>query len=79
MNTALNNSLIDSYFKFFKKLDTASKKQLIIKLTESIDEPLNDSHDFSACFGAWQDDRNAQQISDDIRNERVNIKDLEDF
>jgi len=76
MNTVLNNNLIESYFKL---LDTASKKQLITKLIESIDKPSVDSHDFSVCFGAWDDERNAQEIFDDIRSDRVNIPDGEDL
>ncbi len=76
MNIALNNSLIESYFQM---LDTASKKQLITRLIESIDKPPIDSHDFSACFGAWNDERNAQEIFDDIRSGRVNIRDMEDL
>lgn len=76
MNITLNNSLIESYFKL---LDTASKKQLITKLIESIDEPSDSSRDFSACFGAWDDERNAQEIFDDIRSDRVNVPDMEDL
>lgn len=62
MNIAQNNSLIESYIRYFKFLDTNLKKQLITRLTESINEPSSDSHDFSACFGAWDDGRNAQEI-----------------
>lgn len=79
MNTQPHNILSDSYFRFLKSLDTASKKQLIIKLAESIDEPANECYDFSACFGAWDDERSAQQIFDDIRKDRVNARTPEDL
>lgn len=79
MNTSTNNTLSDSYFRFLKSLNTAAKKQLIIKLTESIDEPTGESSDFSACFGAWNDDRSAQQIYEDIRKDRVNNTTMEDL
>jgi hypothetical protein len=79
MNIPHHNVLSDSYFKFLKSLDTASKKQLIIKLTESIDEPADESYDFSACFAAWDDERSAQQIFDDIRKDRVNAPSPEDL
>jgi len=79
MNTTTNNTLSDSYFKFFKSLDKASKKKLIIKLTESIDEPAFESQDFSACFGAWDDEKSAQQIFDEIRKDRLNITTPEDL
>ena len=79
MKTQPHNVLSDSYFRFLKSLDTASKKQLIIKLTESIDEPANESYDFSACFGAWDDERSAQQIFDEIQKDRVNARTPEDL
>jgi hypothetical protein len=74
MNTQLHNVLSDSYFRFLKSLDTTSKKQLIIKRTRSIDEPANESYNFSACFGAWDDERNAQQVFNAIRKDRVNAR-----
>ena len=77
MSITLNNNLANSYFEYFKNLDTALKKQLIIKLTQSIAEPSKQSKDFSACFGAWDDSRDAQEIFDDIRNDRVNINDID--
>jgi hypothetical protein len=79
MNIALNNSLIESYSKYFQKLDLQSKKQLIIKLTESIGESSDDSYDFSACFGAWDDDRSAQEIFDDIKKDRNNAREPEEL
>ncbi len=79
MNTTLHNTISDSYLRFLKSLNTAAKKQLIIQLTESIDEPANESYDFSSCFGAWNDERSAQQIFDDIRKDRVNAAAPEDL
>ncbi len=76
MNTSTHFALNDNYFK---SLDTAAKKQLIIKLTESIDEPAIESYDFSTCFDAWDDEKSAQQIFDDIRKDRVNISTPEDL
>jgi len=79
MNSTLQNAISDSYLRFLKSLDTASKKQLIIQLTASIDEPAVEYYDFSSCFGAWNDERNAQQIFDDIREDRVNAPAPEDL
>ena len=58
---------VNSYFKFMKNWDTESKKNLIIQLTKSIDERSADALDFSACFGAWEDDRSADEIINEIR------------
>lgn len=54
-------------------------EDLIVKLTQSINEKSEDDHDFSSCFGAWDDERSSDEIIDDIRNSRVNSRDIEDF
>lgn len=71
MNTALKNKKVNSYFRFMKNWDTESKKDLIIKLTKSINDKSDKMQDFSSCFGAWDDDRSADEIINDIRNSRV--------
>ncbi len=79
MNIAFEKNKVNSYFRLIKNWDTESKKDLIIKLTQSINETKEDSHDFSSCFGAWEDERSADDIINDIRNSRVNNQDIEDF
>ena len=79
MGLTFEKSNVNSYFKLMKNWDTESKKDLIIKLTKSINEKAEDSHDFSACFGAWDDERSADEIIDDIRNSRINNKETENF
>jgi alpha-L-arabinofuranosidase len=59
MNIALKNKKVNSYFRFMKNWDTESKKDLIIKLTKSINDKSDKKQDFSSCFGAWDDDRSA--------------------
>lgn len=79
MSYAFENKKVNSYFKLIKNWDTESKKNLIIKLTQSIDDNPKGNHDFSSCFGAWEDERSADEIIDDIRNSRVNNREIEDF
>jgi len=62
-----------------KNWDNKTKKELIIKLTSSIDDKTNDKFDFSACFGAWEDDRTADEIINEIYSDRVNKKEIEEF
>jgi len=38
MGLELTNKAIEKYFKFLSRLDNGSKKRLIIKLAESIEE-----------------------------------------
>ena len=79
MGLALTNKTIDKYFKFLSKLDNRSKKNLIIKLTESIN--LNDNKDFdlSRLYGAWDDDRTSDEIIKDIKGSRIDKKNSIDF
>lgn len=79
MSIAFKNKKVNSYFKLLKNWDTESKKDLINKLTKSINDKTGDKYDFSSCFGAWDDDRTADEIINDIRNDRVNNRDIEDF
>jgi hypothetical protein len=79
MNTkTLNIKLADNYFRFLKNLDTESKKRLIIRLTESI-EIREEPGKLDILFGAWKDSRNADEIIEDIRKSRVNIREIEDL
>ncbi len=79
MNTkSTNNKLADNYFRYLKNLDTESKKRLIIRLTESIEEGERPDK-LDQLFGAWKDSRSAEEIIDDIRKSRVNVKDIEDL
>ena len=79
MSLAFENRIVNSYFRIMKNWDTESKKDLIIKLTNSINDKNVNKHDFSSCFGVWDDDRSADEIIDDIRNSRVNNREIEEF
>jgi hypothetical protein len=79
MSTITEKRIVNSYFRFMKNWDNETKKDLIIKLTSSIDDKLKDKHDFSSCFGAWADDRSAEEIIKEIYSERVNENKLEEF
>ena len=79
MITELNKKIIESYFQIMRNWDNESKKDLIIKLTQSIDREQKNDRDFSACFGAWEDSRSAEEIINEIRSSRVNNREIEDF
>lgn len=79
MNLAFENKKVNSYFRLMKNWDTESKKDLIIKLTKSINDKTEDKYDFSSCFGAWDDERSADEIINDIRNDRVDNREIEGF
>lgn len=79
MQTALEKTLVDSYFMFMKNWDNETKKNLIIKLIQSIDSMDKEKRDFSSCFGAWDDNRTAEEIIKDLRADRVDNREIEDF
>ena len=79
MHTATENKLVDSYFRFMKNWDNETKKNLIIKLTQSIDSTDKENRDFSSCFGAWDDNRTADEIMEDLRADRVDNREIENF
>lgn len=79
MGLELTNKTIEKYFKFLSRLDNGSKKRLIIKLTESIEEKRKPEVNIRSLYGAWEDSRNSDEIIRDIRNSRINKNDNIDF
>ncbi len=71
MSLTLTNKTIDKYFGFLSKLDSASKKKLIIKLTESIESEKEVGFDINQLYGAWVDERTSDEIIDELRSSRV--------
>lgn len=66
----LNNKTLEKYFGLLKGLDNLSKKKLIIKLTESL-EIKEEKVDLRSLFGAWEDDKDSDEIIKEIRESRV--------
>jgi hypothetical protein len=71
MSLVLTNKTIDKYFGFLSRLDNRSKKKLIIKLTESIEEKATDDFNLKSLYGAWEDSRDSDDIIREIRDSRV--------
>ena len=79
MSTINQTRMVNSYFRLMRNWDNKTKKELIIKLTSSMDDKTNDKFDFSECFGVWEDDRTADEIINEIYSDRVNKKEIEEF
>ena len=79
MGFALTNKTIDKYFGFLSRLDNGSKKKLIIKLTESIEEKGKSTVRLKDLSGAWEDTRDSDEIINEIRNSRVRKQDNIEF
>lgn len=69
-NVTLNNKALEKYFGLLKGLDNLSKKKLIIKLTESL-EIKEDKVDLRSLFGAWEDNKDSDEIIKEIRESRI--------
>ncbi len=79
MSLALTNNTIDKYFGFLTKMDNASKKNLIIKLAESIEFKEENNFDLNSLFGAWEDSKSSDEIIADIRNSRIDKRNQIEF
>jgi len=69
-NLTLNNKTLEKYFGMLRDLDNLSKKKLIIKLTESL-ETKEEKVDLKTLFGAWEDNKDSDEIIKEIRESRV--------
>lgn len=67
----ISNKILDKYFGYLKNLDNNAKKSLIIKLTQSIETKSKKTFDINSIFGAWEDDRNSDEIINYIKSSRV--------
>jgi hypothetical protein len=76
---AISNRAFDKYFRFLRKLDNNSKKRLIIKLTESIETKEDRPFDLKSIYGTWEDSRDSDEIIKNIRDSRVNSREIEMF
>ena len=79
MSLSLTNKTIDKYFGFLTQLDNGSKKKLIIKLTESIEINEESKFDLRDLYGAWEDSRDSDEIIKEIRDSRIDSKNIADF
>lgn len=76
-NISITNKTLDKYFGYLWKLDNNSKKRLIIKLMESIETKDDISFDLKSIYGAWEDSKDSDEIIKEIRDSRVNNRDIE--
>jgi len=67
----ISSKILDKYFGFLINLDNNSKKRLIRRLTESIETETKENTDLNLLYGAWDDDRDSDEIIREIRNSRI--------
>ena len=76
-NLTISESTLNKYFGMLENLDVNSKKELIIKLTKSINSKPNKEQKLDNIFGAWQDTKSAEEIILEIKDSRFNKREIE--
>lgn len=70
--TTVEKNILDTYSGLFDKLDSGMKKELLSRLVTLPDNPEQAMEDaFYKSFGAFPDDKTAEQIIDDIKESRA--------
>lgn len=67
----ISDKVLDKYFGYLKNLDNAAKKHLIVKLTQSLETKSSKKAELKALFGAWEDNRESDEIISEIKTSRV--------
>lgn len=68
---ALSTQLIEKYFKFLFQFDRPTRQNLAERLSKTLEIDSKKERDLSHFFGAWKDDRDSDQIIQEIRLSRV--------
>lgn len=81
METAdTNTTLIDGYLQMLDNLSPRSKLDLISKLTTSIKTDItNKKSSFKEAFGAFESEKSADEIINEIRNSRTFTRQIEEL
>lgn len=67
----INTNLIDSYFSVLKNLSSDNKLELIARLSKSMKSPKRvKAGSVQSLYGAFQSDRSADELIDEIKKAR---------
>lgn len=81
MRTAENNTtIVDGYVGLLDNLSTSNKLDLITRLTASVKSDLTEKKSsFKEAFGAFESEKSAEEIIEEIRSSRVSTRQIETF
>jgi hypothetical protein len=79
MNKNANINIIDGYVRLLDNLTINSKLDLIARLTQSIKSSKKSKSAFEKSFGAFQSEKTAEEIIDEIRSSRTFTRQIESF
>lgn len=76
----INTSIVDGYVGLLKNLSTGNKLDLISRLTDSVKTDLKRKKSaFKKAYGAFESQKSAEDIIEEIRNSRVSTRQIEVF
>ena len=79
-STETNTTIINGYVGLLENLSPDNKLDLISKLTESVKTDLgNKKSTFKKSFGAFESEKTAEEIIEEIRNSRLFTREIEPF
>lgn len=75
-----NTRLVEGYIGLLSNLSPSDKLDLISRLTASVKTDLKEKKSsFKMAFGAFDSDKTAEQIIDEIRTSRLFNREIESF
>ncbi len=78
--TETNTNIVDGYVDLLENLSLDKKLDLISKLTNSIKEDLKDKkNQFKLAYGAFESEKSAEEIIEEIRSCRSFNRQIESF
>jgi hypothetical protein len=79
-STDVNTTIIEGYLGLLDNLRPSSKLDLISRLSASVKSDLKDKQSsFQRAFGAFESDKSADEIIEDIRSSRTFTRQIEEF
>ncbi|MCW4469176.1 hypothetical protein OGH69_09385 [Flavobacterium sp. MFBS3-15] len=75
----INTSIIDGYFGLLDSLSPKDKLDLISKLKNSLTTKKQKKTAFKKAFGAFESNKSAEEIIEEIRGSRVSTRQIEEF
>jgi ribosomal protein L16 Arg81 hydroxylase len=79
MNTAKNIQLSETYFNWLKTLNKETKADLIAKLATSLQSEEVNPNSFQSLFGAFESEKTAEEIIEELRASRTFNRQIESF
>ena len=81
METAdIDTTIVDGYLKMLDNLSPSDKLDLISKLTASVKSDItNRKSSFKKAFGAFESEKSADEIVNEIRNSRTFTRQIEEL